>query len=161
MPNDRSSVSVTSAIVELDQDLPLRHVELLQRRLDHRVFGRRGDDQDGVVVLVGDDLDVAHDADAAIGSDRRVGQGPGDRLRDRPAGRARLRALLLDDRRRGCGGIGTDDEGCAWKLGGETMVPAGVPGASVGAPAVVCWVVRPVNACCSSGPMRSARLFCT
>ena len=47
-----------------------------------------------------------------------------------------------------------------WNGGGDTIVPAGVPGASVGACAGVCAAGRPVNACCSSGPTRSARLFC-
>ena len=45
--------------------------------------------------------------------------------------------------------------------GAFTIVPAGVPGASVGAAAGAGAGARPVNACCNSGPIRSARLFCT
>ena len=59
-------------------------------------------------------------------------------------------------------GFCTGITGCAWKDGGETIVPAGVPGASVGGPVGSAgWVIRPVNACCNSGAMRSARPFCT
>ena len=62
----------------------------------------------------------------------------------------------------GVGGTtGTAEVGAAWYDGAETIVPAGVPGASVGALGVGCCVTRPVNACCSSGPMRSARLYWT
>ena len=44
-------------------------------------------------------------------------------------------------------------------VGGLTIVPAGVPGATVGAGAAVACDARPVNACCSSGPSFSARWF--
>ena len=45
-------------------------------------------------------------------------------------------------------------------VGGLTIVPAGVPGASVGAVVAADCDARPVNACCSSGPSFSARWFC-
>ena len=57
----------------LDYHLALRNVELLERRLDHRVFRGRRDDEDGVVVLVGDYLDVANHADAITAGDRPRG----------------------------------------------------------------------------------------
>src|SRR6185437_13151826 len=49
----------------LDHDLPRRDVELLQRLLDDRVLGGCGDDEERVLVLVGDDLDIAHDPGTA------------------------------------------------------------------------------------------------
>src|SRR5665213_243356 len=49
---------------------------------------------------------------------------------------------------------------CAENDGGDTMEPAGVPGATVAAPGPVDGVERPVNACCNNGPMCSARVFC-
>ena len=52
-------------------------------------------------------------------------------------------------------------EVCAWNAGGDTIVPAGVPGASVGALGAVAGAARPVNACCSSGASFSARWFCS
>jgi hypothetical protein len=42
-------------------------------------------------------------------------------------------------------------------VGGFTIDPAGVPGATVGAADAVGCVERPVNACCSNGPSFSAR----
>jgi hypothetical protein len=51
--------------------------------------------------------------------------------------------------------------GVGWNAGGETIVPAGVPGASVGALVVVVVVERPVNACWRSGATFSAREFCS
>ena len=44
-------------------------------------------------------------------------------------------------------------------VGGLTMVPAGVPGATVGAAEPDGCDARPVKACCSSGPSFSARWF--
>ena len=44
--------------------------------------------------------------------------------------------------------VGCVIEGCAWNDGGFTIVPAGVPGASVGAGAADAGGARPVNACC-------------
>src|SRR5689334_1418055 len=49
---------------------------------------------------------------------------------------------------------------CGWNVGGEMIEPAGVPGATVGGGAACGCVTWPVNACCSSGPMCSARWFC-
>ena len=60
----------------------------------------------------------------------------------------------------GTPGLATGTDGCAENCGGLTMVPAGVPGASVGAAAAAGCVTRPVNACWSSGASRSARVFC-
>ena len=80
----------------LDYHLALRNVELLERRLDHRVFRGRRDDEDGVVVLVGDYLDVANHADSVAGGNRPrrsgclrrgYGGGCGIRRRRRRAGR--------------------------------------------------------------------------
>src|SRR6185312_14038207 len=50
--------------------------------------------------------------------------------------------------------------GCGWNCGGDTIVPAGVPGAIVGALGGVGACGRPENACCSSGASLSARVFC-
>ena len=67
-------------------------------------------------------------------------------------------------------GAGAVAAGCAggvagcpvrgWNAGGETIVPAGVPGATVGAAGAAAGAARPVNACVSSGPSFSARWFC-
>src|SRR5665213_215004 len=54
-------------------------------------------------------------------------------------------------------GVAVDD--CAENDGGDTMEPAGVPGATVAAPGPDDVVEWPVNACCNSGPMCSARVF--
>ena len=143
-PKWSSSVSVTFGDRDLHHHLPRRNVELLQRGLDHRVLGRRRDDQQRVVVLVGDDLDVAHDAEA-LGGAR-------DGLRHR-AGLRRRRGHL--DRRRA-----PASPVCGWNVGGETIVPAGVPGATVGGAGAAAGAARPVNACVSSGPSFSARWFC-
>ena len=53
--------------------------------------------------------------------------------------------------------VGWITAGCAWNVGGFTIVPAGVPGASVGADGAAAGGARPVNACVSSGPSFSAR----
>ncbi len=50
--------------------------------------------------------------------------------------------------------------GCAWNAGGDTIVPAGVPGATVGAAGAAACCARPENACWSSGASFSARVFC-
>src|SRR5690349_2617948 len=53
-----------------------------------------------------------------------------------------------------------ENDDCGWNVGGEMIEPAGVPGATVGGGAACGCVTWPVNACCSSGPMCSARWFC-
>ena len=126
---------------DFDRHLPRRHVELLERGFDHRVFRRGGDDEQRVVVLVGDDLDVAHDADSFGGA------------RDRLRHRARsawsctwtvgvagvVVALRLERRRR--------DDRSGRRARRERRAPTARPRAAA----------RPVNACVSSGPSFSAR----
>mgnify|MGYP003694104071 CR=1 FL=1 len=131
-PKSSSSVSVTEAIVTSMATCRGRHVELLERRLDDLVLGRRRDDQQRVVVLVGHDLDVADDADALGGA------------RDAPArpdaGGGGVLTLIVE-------AADSAVVFCAWNVGGETIVPAGVPGATVGGGVDAAAAARPVNAC--------------
>jgi hypothetical protein len=110
---------------DLDDDLSLRDVEPAQRLLDDRVLRRRRDHQQRVGILVGHHLQVAHDAGALRGA-----WTPGRNLVD---DRCHCRRC----RRVGC------RPGLRWNVGGLTICPAGVPGATVGADGRLGCVTRP------------------
>ncbi len=86
---------------DVDDHLPLRDVELLERRLDDRVLGRRCDHQQLVGVLVRHDLQVADDADA-LGAAGRRGSGRliDDDRRRRGSEGLRAERRRIDDRAR-------------------------------------------------------------
>ena len=137
-PKLRLSVSVHLRDRHLDHHLPRRHVELFQRLLDERILRRGRDDEDRVLVLVG----------------------------DRPAYCARCRCLLPPMRaqrtvpaaapscrrhdRAGTTRIGVSSA-ASWNVGGRRSCPPACPARRVGAAGAVVCVTRPVNACCSSG----------
>ena len=116
-----------------------------------RVLGRRGYDQDRIVVLVGDDLDVA----ARFPGRRRRDRAGDGTLHGAGAWRLRRRGLLLRGSHTGtvaCASIaGRRDDRSRRRAGRELR----------SARPWACCVTRPVNACCSSGAIRSARPFCT
>jgi hypothetical protein len=90
----------------LDQDLATHDVELLERALDHVVIGGRGEDEEGVRVLVRDDPHFARGRPGRAGNLER---GRGRRRRHRRGRRLRGRLRLAE--RRGADFRGTRARG--------------------------------------------------